>query len=148
MCGNIHLLDPTYNGKQIAGYSRFSWVLIKRMLILLTYMLLQNKYSFSCLWHDGPSCHTSDAATCNIELFSMDCTRNNFVKTKVQLYTHKIQHLNSATYSEITTFSRNKTKHTIKVGNWCNFLSKRLTQKLQLFSWNLPFFGLFFSIFF
>ena len=85
MCGNIHLLDPTYNGKQIAGYSRFSWVLIKRMLILLTYMLLQNKYSFSCLWHDGPSCHTSDAATCNIELFSMDCTRNNFVKTKVPI---------------------------------------------------------------
>ena len=32
------------------------------------------------------------------------------------------------------TFSCNQTKHTIKVGNCCNFLSKRLTQKLQLFS--------------
>ena len=52
----------------------------------------------------------------------------------VQQYTHKIQHLIVATYPEIATFSRNQTKHTIKVSNSCNFLSKRLTQKLQHFA--------------
>ena len=54
--------------------------------------------------------------------------------SRLKQYTHKLQHPNIATYSEITTFSGNQTKHTIKVGNCCNFLSKRLTQKLQLFS--------------
>ena len=77
--------------------------------------------------------------------------KNNFSKISskllIQQYTHKIQHPNIATYSEITTFSCNQTKHTIKVGNCCNFLSKRLTQKLQLFALNLPFFPSFFPDF-
>ena len=68
--------------------------------------------------------------------------------SNLQTVTHKLQHPKIATYPWIATFSCNQTKHTIKVGNICNFFSKRLTQKLQLFSWNLPFFCLFFSIFF
>ena len=65
---------------------------------------------------------------------------------KVQHYTHKIQHLNSATYSEITTFSCNQTKHTIKVGSWCNFFLRDLLRNCNFFHENCHF-SVFFSQF-
>ena len=73
--------------------------------------------------------------------------RENRMTLHVQTITHWMQHPMVATYPEVTIFSCNQTELTIKVGICCNFLSERLTQWLQLFALNLPFFPSFFPDF-